>query len=273
MKKLLQVFRTFGIRGAFWLIVYKFLYPKLQAFKSSLELLEWAVKHDAVLKRENSLVQLLGLPDFPKSSIWFRPFTSDSLVIRQHYFSHELQPVVNYFRQIKKEPKLMIDAGGNIGVATRYMQEYFPGLKALVLEAAGSNCAIAKLNLDPVRSTLWEKALWWRSEELNFNTNDSAWAIKVSDNSGKGRGKVKGISLSQILSLDDYSNVDFVKIDIEGAEEKVFSLDDGLSKLISGIDCITVEPHSESGSKILSEKLVEWGYKVEYHGELIFGFR
>lgn len=273
MKKILQVFRTFGIRGAFWLIIYKLLYPKLQALKSSLELLEWAVKHDAVLKQENSLVQMIGLPDFPKSSIWFRLFTSDSLVIRQHYFSHELKPVVDYFRKIKKEPKLMIDAGGNIGVATRYMQEYFPGLKALVLEAAGSNCVIAKINLDPLRSTLWEKALWWRSEELNFNTNDSAWAIKVSDNSGKGRGKVKGISLSQILESKEYSETDFIKIDIEGAEEKVFALDDGLKKLVSGIACITVEPHSELGIKLLTDKLVDWGYKVEYHGELIFGFR
>lgn len=273
MKKLIQVMRTFGFRGGFWLIVYKFLYPKLQSFKSSLELLEWAEKHDAILRRKNRLVHLLGLPDFPKSSIWFRPFTSDSLVIRQHYFSHELQPVVNYFRQIKKEPKLMIDAGGNIGVATRYMQEYFPGLKSIVIEAAGSNCAIAKLNLDPLRSTLWEKALWWRSEELNFNTNDSAWAIKVSDNSEKGRGKVKGISLSQILESKEYSETDFIKIDIEGAEEKVFALDDRLKKLVTGVACITVEPHSELGIKLLTSKLVDWGYKVEYHGELIFGFR
>ncbi|RAI85589.1 FkbM family methyltransferase [Algoriphagus yeomjeoni] len=273
MKKINQVIRAFGVIGAFWLILYKFLYPKLQAFKSSLELLEWGVKHEAILKRKNNLIHLQGLPNFPKSSMWFRPFTSDSLVVRQHYFSYELQPVVEYFKQIKKEPQLMIDAGGNIGVATRYMQEYFPALKALVLEAAGSNCNVAKINLDPLRSILWEKALWWRSEELNFNNNDSAWAIRVSDKPGNGNGKVSGISLSQILAMEEYAEADFIKIDIEGAEEQVFELDKKLPEFLEKVACITVEPHSEYGRELLERKLKDWGYQIEYHGELIFGFR
>ena len=271
MNKLKQVFSVFGWKGGILLIFYKLFYSSLQSFKSSLILLEWAQKNNAKLSKKEGLVILESLPDFEGKPFAFRPFTSDSLVLRQHFFYKELEPVVNYFKTLKIIPKLMIDVGGNIGSSACFMHGHFPALKSLVLEPSNSNCSVARINLKNENSLIWEKALWWRSEILNFDESRSAWAMRVS-NSSSGK-KVAGIALSEILEMKEFSNPDYIKIDIEGAEEEVFEKDRLLDKLLHSVPCISVEPHSERGKILIDSKLKSWGFRVVFSGELVFGFR
>lgn len=271
MNKFKQVISVFGWKGGILLLIYKLFYPRLQAFKSSLILLEWSQRNNAKLSNKKEMVILDGLPDFEGKSFAFRPFTSDSLVLRQHFFYRELEPLVDYFKTRKIIPKLMIDAGGNIGSSACFMHWHFPGLKSLVLEPSNFNCRVARFNLENENSLIWEKALWWRNEVLNFDETRSAWAMRVS-NSSSGK-KVSGIALSEILQMEEFSSPDYIKIDIEGAEEEVFEKDRLLDNLLHSVACISVEPHSERGKTLIERKLKEWGFRIEYHGELIIGFR
>lgn len=273
MNKMKRVVRVFGWTGGLLLILYKLFYSKLQAFKSSLELLEWAERNQSNLKANGRLVVLEGLPHFPEKMFAFRPFSSDSLVVRQHFFSHELQPVVQYFRRSGRELRKMIDAGGNIGASACYMHWRFPEMKSLVLEPSQANFEVVKVNLNDYSAEIWQKALWWRSEMLSLDESKSAWAIKVSRNSNNRKTGVEGIALSKILSGQDFAHPDYIKIDIEGAEEEVFEKDESLGHFLGQVSCISVEPHSEKGRLLIERKLAEWGYRIEHHGELVFGFR
>ena len=273
MKKLFEVIRVLGLKGGMLLVLYKILYNKLQSFKSTLGILEWSKSHQAKLEDESGLLALQGLPQFPSQLIRFRPYTSDPLVVRQHFFGQELLPVVNYFHSKGTVPRQMIDAGGNIGVAAAYMQAYFPELQVLLIEPSEKNCKVAEKNVVSTKSEIWQKALWWREEILHLDQNRPAWGMKVSVKKNSERGEVQGISLSEILLNPRFQTIDYIKIDIEGAEEEVFAKDKSLEELVLGIACISVEPHSESGGILLAQKLTEWGYRLEYHGELIFGFR
>lgn len=273
MHKLVEVFRVYGWTGGVLLIFYKLFYSKLQAFKSSVELLEWAQKNHSELRQMGKLVTLKGLPLFPKGSFSFRPLSSDPMVVRQHFFQPELKPVVDYFQKENKMLNLMIDAGGNIGASACFMHLNFPEMRSLVIEPSSENAKMADSNLHNFQSKVWEKALWWRTELLNFDESRSAWAMRVSRGT-KSKGKrVEGIALSSILKLPEFANPDYIKIDIEGSEEDVFEKDENLGELLDKVSCISVEPHSEKGKKLIDGKLKEWGFKVEFHGELIIGFR
>lgn len=271
MNKLKEVISVFGWKGGILLVIYKLFYTSLQSFKSSLILLEWSQKNKVKLSSKKDLVRLEGLPDFKGNAFSFRPFTSDSLVLRQHFFYRELKPVVDYFKSRNIIPQFMIDAGGNIGSSACFMHWNFPSLKSLVLEPSNSNCSVARINLKHENSLIWEKALWWRNEVLNFDDTRTAWAMRVSNSSSDN--KVVGISLSEILRMKEFSNPDYIKIDIEGAEEEVFEKDTQLGDLVHSVSCISVEPHLERGKGLIESKLKAWGYRVEYSGELIIGFR
>ncbi len=271
MGKVIQVFKVYGILGVAYLILYKFFFIKHQSFKNSLEILEWSLKNGIRLEKYRKSVSINGLPGFLSKVFYFRPFSSDSMVVKQHFFNQELAPIVAYFRQKELTPRLMIDAGGNIGVTACYMHWHFPGMRSLFLEPSNSNIKVAKENLKQENSLIWEKALWHRSELLKFDDHRGAWAMRISEtNLGK---EVEAVSLSEILSDPEFQNPDYIKIDIEGAEEEVFEKDEKLGKLIQTVSCVSVEPHSEKGSLLVTDKLSSWGFRVEYHGELIIGFR
>lgn len=273
MAKFLKVIQILGIRGGILLVLYKYLYPKLQAFKSSLEIIEWSDRKKVRIDKSKDGVRLMQTPGFESKSFELRPFTSDSMVFRQHFFGHELAPIVEYFKNKRESPSFMIDAGGNIGAAACYMQWNFPGLRSLILEPSEENAKLAELNLKELPAKVWRKALWWRSETLSFDDKRSAWAMRVSENSGSRGTKVIGVSLSEILSNPEFKNPDYIKIDIEGSEEVIFEKDEFLDTTLHRTSCISIEPHSEYGHKLISDRLLAMGFRVEYHGELIIGFR
>ncbi|WP_026947195.1 FkbM family methyltransferase [Algoriphagus marincola] len=272
MRKSLKILKIFGLVGLIIFIIYKLLFQLLHAFRSSLILFEFVEKHGFSMVSEKGLVKINGLPNFFNKSLFFRPFTTDALVVRQHFFDNELLPIIKYFKSTNICPKLMIDAGGNIGVTSCYMHWYFPGMRSLVLEPSIDNIQIAKMNLGNEKTTILNKALWWKEEILFLDNSQSAWAMKVSNSDNKGK-IVKGISLSKILSSDEFKTPDYIKIDIEGSEEAIFENDKDLDILMSYVSCISVEPHSQYGKELILKKLTEWKFRIEYHGELIIGFR
>lgn len=273
MRKLREVHRVYGVWGVILLFVYKLGIFRMREFKSALEILEWAGKNGVLLIKDRGFVKLDGLPLFPDRSFLFRPFSSDALVIRQHFFEFELKPVIAYFEQKGIKPRLMIDAGANIGASACILHWHFPRLRSLLIEASPSNAHLARLNSSSSDSIVWEKALWWRNEFLKFDTSSSEWGMKVIGPESRKGIRVEATKLSDILSSADFANPDYIKIDIEGAEEEIFEKDQKLETLIHSVSCISVEPHSEEGTQLVERKLSSWGFRVEYHGELIIGFR
>jgi FkbM family methyltransferase len=271
-KRVREVYTTLGLRGLILFGLYKILYFKLQNFKSTLQLMEWARKERVEIRKNRECLMLDSLPFYPTANFYFRPFTSDAMVVRQHFFQRELAPVVDYFKSISHDPKLMVDAGGNIGAATRFLQLHFPGLKSLIIEPSESNCRMIKKNIISDQFHLVQGALWYEEASLSFSGSAEAWAIKVKASQSKSN-TIPGYTLSEILKMAKWGSPDFIKIDIEGAEEEIFEKDTNLKQIFRSVKCVTVEPHSELGKDLIHKVFQDCGFQVEYHGELIFGFR
>ena len=72
--------------------------------------------------------------------IALRPNTSDVTTFK-HIFAHG-----DYDISIKPEPKLIIDAGANIGLASIYFANRYPSAKIIAVELAPSNFQVLLKN-------------------------------------------------------------------------------------------------------------------------------
>lgn len=131
------------------------------------------------------------------------------------------------FRTDNPEP-FIIDCGAHIGMSILYFKLNYPEARIIAFEPDEHNYNLTKKNLESwgfQNVELIRKAVWVHNETISFNqTNDMGSSI-VTDSSS---------AAIQIPAarLRDYLNqkVDFIKLDIEGAEYEVVQDCDDLLK-------------------------------------------
>ena len=121
-----------------------------------------------------------------------------------------------------KKP-LIIDAGGNVGFASRYFAENHPGSAVICIEPDPGNAAQARRNNDPQQVTVLEAAVGSeasRGRIVNAGADNNAYRIDRS-----AEGSVEIVSINDLLrGYGPPGYVPFIaKIDIEGFESELFS--------------------------------------------------
>jgi len=163
----------------------------------------------------------------------------------EFWFFHSLQEIfierVYLFKSQKNSP-LIIDCGANIGLSIIYFKQLFPESAIVAFEPDPLNFQILKNNIEKYDFTnvqLLNKAVWKKDDVLTFSASGSVGSRLVDVNSDSEKSiKVESVALSRFLSNNQ---VDFLKIDIEGAEyEVLFSCKDKLSN----VQNIFIEYHS-----------------------------
>lgn len=105
-------------------------------------------------------------------------------------------------------------------------------------------------------------AVWNESGELEFSNENSMGSSAVSIVGARGSvNKVKCLTLSEIVDINQLHKVDFIKCDIEGAEVKIFDDDKFFS---NNKPRILLETHIVNGEfcdLVCIEKLSKYGYK------------
>lgn len=119
------------------------------------------------------------------------------------------------FTSDKKDP-IIIDCGSNIGMSVLYFKSIFPESKITCIEA---DPAIAKLLTTNLHTNqikdveVIAKAAWIHNNGVSFSS-EGADGGSISENSNDN---IDSIDFDELLS--QYTEIDFVKIDIEGAEK------------------------------------------------------
>ncbi|UCG14639.1 MAG: FkbM family methyltransferase [Deltaproteobacteria bacterium] len=159
-----------------------------------------------------------------------------------------LQVFINqdYDFTIAETPRMILDAGANIGLTSIYFTHKFPEATILAMEPEESNFAVLEKNTAPYRriipsqAALWCENTWidlidpglgkWGFQTYNVNDNN---AISV-------RHKVQGMTVDKIMQDQGIEFIDILKMDIEGAEKEVFQ---DPSKWIDKVGVLIVELH------------------------------
>ena len=171
-------------------------------------------------------------------NIKIRTNTSDLQCLRQVIIDQE------YNINIKPKPKVIIDAGANIGLSSVYLAEKYPDAKIYAIEPDSSNFIqllenVAKYkNVIPINAGLWHKSCM-----LNvYDCGLGEWGIQVSDKEmeGKKLSEIHAISIDDLIKKYNLKNIDFLKLDIEGSEKNVLN---NSNTWIDKVNTMAVETH------------------------------
>lgn len=138
----------------------------------------------------------------------------------------------------EKDTPLILDCGANIGLSTIYFKKLFPKSKIISFEADKNIAEILSSNLlsfgiNDVK--IVDKAVWTEDTILEFKSDGAVGGQIVKGE--EGANKIKATRLKEYLNTE----IDFLKIDIEGAEYDI--LMDCADRLIN-VKNIFIEYHS-----------------------------
>lgn len=146
-----------------------------------------------------------------------------------------------YKFKTQNEKPYIIDGGANIGLAILYLKQLYPESEIVAFEPDPEIFNILRLNLTTHgfdRVNIINKGLWDCDTNLNFLSEGAdAGLLKGSDHDCNSSFEVPVVSLKPYLNKP----VDFLKLDIEGAETAVIK---DIAKDLKSVKRIFVEYHS-----------------------------
>ncbi len=180
------------------------------------------------------------------SPIRLRLLSSDVPTYKQVFLDQE------YDFLVETDPKVIIDAGANIGLASLYFADKYPEAKIIAVEPEQNNFELLTENVAPYPNIIpVQAALWHRNEEINlvdpglgkwgFMTETKESSENLAENlAAHPCHTVTAMTVDRIMQDHDLSRIDVLKVDIEGAEREVFS---DTSSWLGKVDSIIVELH------------------------------
>jgi FkbM family methyltransferase len=147
-----------------------------------------------------------------------------------------------YAFHASKENPYIIDCGANIGLSVAYFKKQYPEARILAFEPDKEifkllTANVASLGLSNV--TLENKAVWNKTEDLTFYKEGAlAGSLTIDFSSKNSRTIIPAIALLPYIN----EPIDFLKIDIEGAENEVM---EHIAPNLSFVENLFIEYHSD----------------------------
>ena len=183
-----------------------------------------------------------------------RPF-SHPLTMRKHgsdFYTFEeifIQKVYRHLTAHVPQCKTIIDLGANIGLASLYFAMRYPQCQLVAVEPDADNFRLLASNLQALtrtgRGTMIHAGVWNRECDLEIdaapNTSGDFNAITVSEqHTETAMQTIHGMPIHRILEIANFTRIDILKVDIEGAEVQLF---EGDTAWLDRVGCLAIEFH------------------------------
>ena len=162
----------------------------------------------------------------------------DSVTFLSSYHEIFIDKIMD-FKTSTKSP-LIIDCGANIGLATIFFKSIMPKAKVISFEPNPNIFSVLKQNVESFNFEnveLHEVAVWNKDGEINFHLEGGHSSRIPKEGESLEVSKVKTIALKKFINR----KVDFLKIDIEGAEYVVIK---SIQNELKMVDNLFLEYHS-----------------------------
>lgn len=215
MERIRYYLRTFGLRGLFC-----------------------AVK----AKVSSSVVSLKVERLDVKFPFFLRIPSSDTLTYDQIFLHQEYDFVA------ENPPKVIVDAGANIGLASIFFANRYPDAKIIAIEPESGNFEFLKQNVEPYPNVIpVQAALWDHNTSINLvDPGLGSWGFMTQEDDrsahqlGEVCHNVTAMTVDKVMLDYGLEKIDILKIDIEGAEREVFR---DPTLWIDKVDALIVELH------------------------------
>jgi FkbM family methyltransferase len=171
-------------------------------------------------------VPIVGTQEFA----YVRPTAADLYVYDEVFVSGAYRPPVD-------DARFIVDAGGHIGLTSLFFALRWPQAKIAVIEPDADNFRVLQANLGARPNvTLHHAAVWSHKTQLSImNPADVSSAFRVEPGEG-----VQAVTIREIMDLNGFTEIDLLKMDVEGAEVEVFG---GSADWIDSVHSLVVELH------------------------------
>lgn len=223
------------------------------------------------------------------SPILIRAGTSDLDVFRQTFINHSYHALLEYAEKhnagfLKKSKLTILDCGSNIGLSTLFFISALRGrdLEICCVEPDPENYVLNLKNTAPYPFVrVLRRAVWDSSEGLILSRNfrdHKHWSrnVSVADSDGTSitdAATVEGITLQELIDQFSTRHIDILKIDIEGAEARLFS-DASIDGILKNVESIAIEIHDEFDCRqMICDRLSKNNFRWTQSGELTIGIK
>ena len=237
------------------------------------KLLKKIAYYTSIERREITRIKKISRYQTGNSKIFGFEFTFiDSASFIGQYVEIFLKKVYN-FNSENKQPYI-VDCGANVGVSILFFKKIFPAAQIIGFEADKNVFSVLKKNIENSalkEITVINKGVWKKEGKMLFHQEGADGGnIKDDNDNEKLNGnyfEIETTSLRPYLS----KKVDFLKIDIEGAESTVLA---DCNDLLKNVERIFIEYHSTINSEqqldsILST-LTKNGFRYYIQSETLF---
>ncbi|HEU4460120.1 MAG TPA: FkbM family methyltransferase [Methylibium sp.] len=150
-----------------------------------------------------------------------------------------------YAMAVHTTPRVIVNAGANIGLASVYFASRFPEARVIAIECEAENFRLLQRNvapypnIEPVQAALWDHD---GSIEV-VDPGLGAWGFVTAESRHSGAGTVHAVpalTMATLMRRHGIEHIDVLKLDIEGAEYEVLA---SAPEWIDRVDTVVAELH------------------------------
>jgi FkbM family methyltransferase len=178
-------------------------------------------------------------------------------------FSHQFHNMPDSYNGI---PKVIFDLGSNIGSTVVDYALKYPDSKIFGFEMDLDNFNLAKRNtLNFPNINLENCAIWYKNEIVKYDNSIREDGYSATSKKMEGMMEVEGKTIGQLMLDYNISDIDYLKMDIEGAEKEIFFKGD--LNWLRRVKLLNVELHgfSDTEFELLATVLRDKGFQTQKH--------
>jgi len=166
--------------------------------------------------------------------IWLRPGSTDAMMARQVLAENE------YDFRLLRSPRLIVDAGANIGTSTIFFKTRYPDATVVAIEPEPSNFELLLRNTAALGCETLRAALWPEKTRVSLDyVHDAECAVMTRSSTPDFPLEAPTVTMGELIEL--YGEIDLLKLDIEGAERELFA--EGAEEWLQSVQVIMIELH------------------------------
>jgi len=200
-----------------------------------------------------------------KFPVFLRLGTTDWLVLEELVFNHGYDSTFQYQPE---KVTTVLDLGSNIGLSLRIWASRFPDARIIGVEPDLGNLRVCAANVSATGQAARVHLIWAcaaaSERAVYMDPSYGEWAMKMRDTASDSNAvRVEGLTVPEILRRANHQgNIDFMKCDIEGAEQELFR---SCAEWIGRVRTLLIELHAPYTTKQFLADIEQNGGKFDAH--------